>query len=163
MYNRLEFPFKPVFVCRACRGKRTRRAAASEWVVVSPWSPRGKRVPDCSLRTGHSFRNVALAESASQNRCPIRSAASQWALLRKVYPGMSPQSGTRFPKPAPSGSRVPEFAYRAGCNFRLSLDWETTSHSHKNGRPGCLSEPPVWRAMSRPLACNVIPDHVVAV
>ena len=33
----------------------------------------------------------------------------------------------------------------------------------KNGRPGCLSEPPVWRVMSRPLACNVIPDDSVAV
>ena len=86
---------------------------------------------------------VYFKESASQNRCPIRSAASQWALLRKVYPGMSPQSGTRFPKPAPTGSCVPEFAYRAGCNFRLSLDWEMTSHSYKNGRLGCLSEPPV--------------------
>lgn len=126
--------------------------------------PRGRRSgncdPDCALRVGHSFRNAVLAETVSQNRCPKRSVASQWAMFRKVHPGMNPQSGTRFPKPAPSGNCIPEFAFRVGCNFRLSLDWETASHSHKNGRLGCWSEPPVWRAMSRPLARYVIPNDV---
>lgn len=104
--------------------------------------PRKAYEAGCSVGMGHSFPRGAP---------------------RKLHPRLQPQNGMQLPQRRPSGNCVPEFAFRVGCNFRLNLDWETVSHSHKNGRLGCWSEPPVWRVMSRPLACNVIPDYVVAV
>ena len=89
----------------------------------------GSRVPDWALKTGHSFRNAALAESASQNQPPERDVVFRWALFRKLCPGISLQSGTQFPDSHRTGNCSPEFTFRVGHAFRLNLDWETSSYS----------------------------------
>lgn len=125
--------------------------------------PQGRRsgncIPDCSLRTGRSFRNAALAESVSQNRCSKRSAASQWALLRKVHPGMSPQSGTRFPKPAPSGNWGPRTKSRTQFGSRRESDvYERGARGDSLGvpperpvRPRRLQEPAAFPEQGQPV------------
>lgn len=108
---------------------------------------------------GRSFPSGAVPETASQNRCSKRSAASQWALLRKVHPGMSPQSGTRFPKPAPSGNWGPRTKSRTQFGSRRESDaYERGARRDSLGvpperpvRPRRLQEPAAFPEQGQPV------------
>lgn len=130
----------------------------------------------CSVGVGRSFPGSAVPEIASRNPAPKRNAVSQWRMLRKARPGIGARNGLHFLCRRRYGKCIPESASNAGHGFRLRHDRERypvpgkstarqslSPPTKQNGRLGYLSEPPVWRAMSRHLARYVIPDHVVAI
>lgn len=144
-------------------GESASQNNASKRDTVSRRSRSGKRIPESSLRMGCVF--------------PM-------APQRKARPGIRPQNGTCFPidvraentsqnppserdtvsRRSRSGKRVPEFDRRVGHGFRMSLDWETPSRSHqKTDGPNTVRAAHSVRYGERLLACNVIPDHVVAI
>lgn len=58
--------------------------------------------------------------------------------MRKVHPRFCAQNGLQFPKRWGFGKYVPEYAFRLGRSFPLSLYMESAS---QNGRPN-------WDALS---------------
>ena len=59
-------------------------------------------------------------------------------MKRKVYPGLSADSGMNFPPGLPLGKRVPLYSSIPGCSFRLKRHPETASQS----------EPEFWDGFS---------------
>ena len=92
-------------------------------------SPGGKRVPESALRLGRSFRMAPQAETATRNRGVEWDMLSQWQPRRKIYPGIPPQTGMRFPDDASSGKSIPEFAPRTGHAFRMAPQAETATRN----------------------------------
>lgn len=80
--------------------------------------------------------------------------------MRKVHPGMSPQSGTRFPKPAPSGNWGPRTKSRTQFGSRRESDaYERGARRDSLGvpperpvRPRRLQEPAAFPEQGQP-AC----------
>ena len=77
------------------------------------------------------------------------------------------QGGTRFPDGSPGGKRVPEFALRLGCSFRmmpqaestsrnLSSEWDSFSRwrAQRKMRPGICSENGTRFPADRPALLN---------
>ena len=89
----------------------------------------GKHIPEFATRTGHGFPVGTVSETVSRNQPSEWDAVSAKPLKRKARPGFPPQSGTQFPDGHRTGNCVPKFTFRVGHAFRLSLDWETPSHS----------------------------------
>lgn len=54
---------------------------------------------------------------------------SRRQVKRKVYPGLSADSGMNFPPGLPLGKRVPLYGSIPGCSFRLRRHPENESHS----------------------------------
>lgn len=57
----------------------------------------GNYIPELALRTGCAFLFGLSAETTSRNPVPEWDALSGSALNRKLYPGIMPQNGMRFP------------------------------------------------------------------
>ena len=125
------------FVCRACQGRRTRRATTPEWDAVSPGAPFrklhprlqpqngtqfpdeppcGKCVPESVSRTGRSFQMSPHVESPSRNEPSKRDTLSETRPVGKLYPSLSGDSGTQFPADAET-----ENASRYRCLERDAL------------------------------------------
>ena len=64
-------------------------------------SPGGKRIPESALRLGRSFRMAPQAEAATRNPSSEWDSFSGWRLKRKLRPGISFETGTRFPTDRP--------------------------------------------------------------
>lgn len=128
MYNRLEFPFQPVFCLQSLPRKAHEaghsagmgrsfqmsphaeslsRNEPSERDTLSETRPIGKLYPGLSGDSGMQLPADAETESASRYRCLERDALSQWMLMRKLYPGIRLQSGMQFPVEPRSGNDVP--------------------------------------------------------
>ena len=105
----------------------------AEWDALSPWGAKrklhpslkpqngtcfplegssGNVIPVLSLRTGRSFPQKAIPESASQFEALERDAVSEWCPKRKSCPRILPQSGTPFPDGTICGNCVPEHRRR---------------------------------------------------
>lgn len=65
---------------------------------------------------------------------PKWDALSPWALLRKLCPGLGPQSGTQLPQRRSSGKYIPEFAARTGHGFPMGVVSETVSRNQPSER-----------------------------
>ena len=78
----------------------------------------GNCIPELTFRMGQAFQMSPQPENASQNPSSKRVAVSQLIPKRKLRPGVSPQSGTRFPDGPPTGNRVPFQTRIPGHTFR---------------------------------------------
>ena len=72
---------------------------------------------------------LLLVESASHFLASEWDALSGSALKRKLHPGMSAQSGMRFPVEGSSGKFIPKYGSSLGCIFRLELQTESASRN----------------------------------
>ena len=72
---------------------------------------------------------LLLVESASHFLALEWDALSGSALKRKLHPGMSAQSGMRFPVEGSSGKFIPKYGSSLGCIFRLELQTESASRN----------------------------------
>ena len=85
----------------AGRGRRENALATQAGTRFPNGSPGGKRVPESALRLGRSFRMTPLAETATRNLSSEWDSLSGWRAQRKLRPGISSETGTRFPADRP--------------------------------------------------------------
>ena len=83
---------------------------------------RGNCVPEFTSGVGCTFRLRACWESASHFKSKFRDTVSGQGVKRKVYPSLSADSGTHFPKPCPSGKPVPRSIHPADAGERVFQD-----------------------------------------
>lgn len=140
------------------------RNPTPEWDIVSQWALKRKAHPGIQLESGMRFPN----SRPTGNRIPQFDLKMGHTFpttpQRKVHPRIDAQSGMRFPNGYATGNCIPESGPKVGPAFRLSLDWETPSHSHqKTGGPNTVRAARSVRYVERLLARHVIPDDAVAV
>lgn len=73
----------------------------------------GKRVPVSEQIPGRSFRLRRYPENESHSELRFRVVVSARGIIRKLYPSLSVDSGTRFPPGLPLGKRVPACVAKA--------------------------------------------------
>lgn len=121
----------------------TSRNPTPEWDIVSQWALKRKAHPGIQLESGMRFPN----SRPTGNRIPQFDLKMGHTFpttpQRKVHPRIDAQSGMRFPNGYATGNCIPESGPKVGRAFRLSLDWETPSHSHQKtgGSDVCPNRP----------------------
>lgn len=134
MYNRLEFPFQPVFCLQSLPRKAHKAGRSvgmgSSFPMVAPRKARprlqpqngtqlpqrgssGKRIPKSMPITVRSFPMGAASESLSRNEPSERNTLSETRPNGKLRPGIRLQSGMQFPVEPRLGNDV-QFALKTG-------------------------------------------------
>ena len=78
--------------------------------------------PPVFMRMGRRFPIEAQPEITSHPEGEFRDTVSGQGVKRKVYPSLSADSGTHFPKPCPSGKPVPRSIHPADAGERVFQD-----------------------------------------